>query len=69
MERIYEVKLLYPYDHTCYFVRAGDVGTAAALALQADLASAAGQALKDEQKNSPRVMSVTEFCSPEQIIV
>ncbi len=68
MDRIYEVKVQYAYDHNVYFVKAGDVGTAASLALQADLASPAGQALKNEKSDKPRVTSVAQFCAVEQII-
>lgn len=70
MDRIYEVKLQYPYDHTVYFVRAADVAVAASLALQADEASESGKALKADQSaaQAPRVVSVNEFCSTEQIV-
>jgi hypothetical protein len=70
MERIYEVRLEYPYDYSVYFVRAGDVGVAAGLALQTDEASAAGQALKGERaaSNPPRVTRVMQFCSTEQFV-
>lgn len=67
MDRIYEVKIEGPYDYNVYFVKAGDIGTAASLALQADAASPAGQALRAERKQG-RVKSVTDFCSPEQFV-
>ena len=68
MDRIYEVKLSHAYDHGVYFVKAGNVGTAATLALQADANTPSGQALKNEPGQTARVISVTEFCSVAQFV-
>lgn len=69
MDRIYEVTIEHPHDHTRYYVRASDIGTAATLAVQADAASEAGRAaISDGSSRAPRVVKVTDFCSAEQII-
>lgn len=70
MERIYEVTLVHAYDYDIYYVRASDVGTAASLALQADAATPAGVACRNERDDAmrPRVKCAREWCSVEQIV-
>lgn len=70
MERIYEVKIEHPYDHSIYFVRASSAPAAAQLGIQADAVTEAGKALRNDRAphNQPRVSSVKEFCSTEQFV-